>query len=286
MTDADELLPAVSSLPRRAVTRPDMPGPAQAPSRQPEILEPVPDPGDDKVMSLVDHLTELRRRLVIAILAIALGGTVGFWLAPRVMVLMIEFLPQQRVQILTVGGGFFLQLRIAVIIGVALASPIVLYQLWAFVAPGLTPHERRAARPWVPLAVVFFLLGVTVAFITLPYAIQFLGGFEIPGRADLVPSAEAYFGFVTMLFLAFGVVMEFPIALVLLAKLGILSVDRLRASRRYVLLGIVIFAVVVTPGGDPVSPSVMAVVMYLLYEVTIILLRRSGARGNDAATGR
>jgi sec-independent protein translocase protein TatC len=126
----------------------------------------------------------------------------------------------------------------------------------------------------IPLSVIFFALGLTVAYFTLPYAVQFLAGFQISGKAELLPTGEAYFGFVTMLFLVFGTVMEFPIALVLLSKLGVIKAEKLRASRRYVLLGIVIFAVVITPGGDPISPTVMSAVMYLLYEFTIYFLGR------------
>jgi sec-independent protein translocase protein TatC len=158
---------------------------------------------------------------------------------------------------------------------------VILYELWAFIAPGLTPHERRTALPWIPMTIVFFLLGVAVAYVTLPYAISFLSGFQTP-EAVLFPSAEAYFGFVTTVFLLFGAVMQFPTVLVLLSKLGVLSVERLKASRRYVLLGVVIFAVVVTPGGDPISPIVMSAVMYALYEFTIFVLSRN-ARSADAA---
>jgi sec-independent protein translocase protein TatC len=273
MTDSDELLPAAAtSVPRRALI-PSPPAAQEPPGGVSRVPEPAP--GDERVMSLVDHLTELRRRVAIAVFAIVVGTAIAFFFTQRIMVLLIDVLPGQRVQFLTVGGPFFLQLKIALILGVAMASPMILYQLWAFVSPGLTPRERAAARPWIPLVIVFFLLGTAVAYVTLPYAIQFLSGFQISDKAPLVPSAEAYFGFVTTLFLAFGAVMEFPIGLVLLSKLGILDVDRLRRSRRYVLLGIAIFAVVVTPGGDPVSPTVMGTVMYLLYEVTIILLSRN-----------
>jgi sec-independent protein translocase protein TatC len=99
----------------------------------------------------------------------------------------------------------------------------------------------------------------------------------------LFPTGEAYFGFVTMLFVVFGAVMEFPIALLILSKLGILSVDKLRASRRYVLLGIVIFSVLITPGGDPISPTVMSAVMYVLYEITILYMRRRPPKRLDGA---
>ena len=234
-------------------------------------------------MSLVDHLAELRRRLAICIAAILIGGIVGFWLAPQIITVLADPLPDRgeatKVQFLTVSGGFFLFMKISIVVGILLSLPILLYQLWAFVSPGLTDKERRAALPWIPAAVVFFLLGTIVAYVTMPYAIAFLTSWNVEGIAETVPSAEAYYGFVTMIFLLFGAVMEFPIVLVLLNRLGILSVEKLRSSRRLVLMGSVVFAVVATPGGDPISPLVMAGTMYLLYEFTIWMLQRSGARG-------
>ncbi|MBX3029079.1 MAG: twin-arginine translocase subunit TatC [Chloroflexi bacterium] len=230
-------------------------------------------------MSLVDHLSELRRRLFISVLAVVAGGVVGWMLAPRVMEILIGPLQQAHpgatVQFLTVSGGFFLYVKISLIFGVILGLPIIVYQVWQFVAPGLTPQERRAALPWIPASIVFFTLGVIVAFVTLPFAIEFLTGFTQPGVSESRPSGEAYYGFVTMMFLIFGAVMEFPIALVFLAKLGILNVALLKRSRRMVILGITIFAVVATPGGDPISPIVMASVMYVLFEFTIYMLSRN-----------
>lgn len=248
---------------------------------------PTALPDDDpSVMSLVDHLAELRKRLFVSILAIVLGGVVGFILAPHIITVLADPLPVRqgatKVQFLTVSGGFFLFMKISVVVGILLALPVILYELWQFVAPGLTEKERKAALPWIPAAIVFFLLGTVVAYVTLPYAIAFLTSWNIEGIAETVPSAEAYYGFVTMIFLLFGAVMEFPIVLVLLARLGILSIDRLRSSRRVVLLGIVVFAVIATPGGDPISPLVMSGTMYLLYEFTIWMLVRSERR---AATG-
>jgi sec-independent protein translocase protein TatC len=175
-------------------------------------------------------------------------------------------------------------LRVAIIVGLLLALPIILYQAWAFVAPGLTRHERRSALPWIPMSVVFFLLGTLVAWVTLPYAVGFLLSFQIDGTLVSLPSAEAYFGFVTFMFLIFGLVMQFPILLVFLDRIGILNVTQLRAMRRYVLVGVVVFAVVITPGGDPVSPLVLAGTMYALFEFTILLLsrRRRGEPASDA----
>ncbi|MEJ7751914.1 MAG: twin-arginine translocase subunit TatC [Candidatus Limnocylindrales bacterium] len=243
---------------------------------------PTPETGEEgRVMTLVQHLSELRRRVAISILAVMVGSGVGFWLAQPIILLLLRPLPGGQVQILTVTGGFMIYLRIALVVGVLLALPVLLYQLWAFVSPGLTRRERRAAAPWLPLTIVFFLLGVGVAYVTLPYAVQFLAGFAMPPALIYGPSAEHYFGFVFSVFMIFGVAMQFPTVLVLLAKLGILDVERLRRSRRYALLGMVIFAVVVTPGGDPISPAIMSGVMYLLYEATIVLLRRTGTQRTE-----
>jgi sec-independent protein translocase protein TatC len=263
---------AIDVVPRDDLT------PPRPPSGGLKSTAPAPPRGDvpeSGVMSLVDHLAELRRRVAISLLAVAIGGVLGFYFASDIIKLMLQPLPDHKVVFLTLSGGFLLYVRIAVIVGIVLGLPVILYELWSFVAPGLTEYERRSALPWLPFAVIFFLLGTAVAYVTLPFAVAFLIGFQIPGYVTALPSAEAYFGFVTTIFLVFGVVMEFPILLILLAKLGILTVARLRSSRRYVLLGIVIFAVVITPGGDPISPLVMSAVMYVLYEFTIFMLGRS-----------
>ena len=257
------------------------PGSATAPP--PEVIEepePTPEP---QTMTLVDHLSELRRRIAISIVAVGIGAVIGFLLAEPIIKLLLTPLPDEQVVFLTVGGGFFVYLRIALIVGMLLALPVVLYQLWAFVAPGLLPEERRAALPWIPMTVVFFLIGTTVAWITLPYAVGFLIGFEIEGSMTALPSAEAYFSFVTIMFLLFGLVMQFPIVLIFLDRLGVLNVDQLRSMRRYVLLGVVIFAVVVTPGGDPISPIVLSSTMYVLYEFTIFMMKRRQQRLEGSA---
>ena len=161
------------------------------------------------------------------------------------------------------------------IAGVILAMPILLFQIWRFVAPGLTPSERRTVRPWVPLALVFFALGVGIAYLVLPYAVSFLLSFT-DDKLVANTAAGPYFDFVTTMFLAFGLVMEFPILLVGLSRVGIVTSDRLRQVRRYVILGIAIFSAVATPGGDLVSPFVLGGTMYLLYELTVVFIKRTG----------
>ncbi|MGZ3586526.1 MAG: twin-arginine translocase subunit TatC [Candidatus Limnocylindrales bacterium] len=229
---------------------------------------------DGAVMSLVDHLAELRQRVFISAIALAVATVLGFVVAPQVLTVLVAPLGYP-LQIITVGGGFFVQLKLALIIGLAISLPVILFELWRFIAPGLTSHERRVARPWLPLAAIFFAVGVVVAYLVMPFALGFLSSFAVPGVSENHWTLEAYFNFVLLLFVAFGAVMEFPIVLVLLNKLHVLSLERLRNSRRYAILAIVIFAVVITPGGDPVSPTIMSIVMYVLYEVTIQILSRT-----------
>lgn len=225
-------------------------------------------------MSLVEHLTELRRRLLVGILGVGVGTAIGYWLGPEVIRLLGEPI-DGALQFRQPGGAFFLRLKLALMIGVTLGLPVLLYQFWGFVSPGLTQSERSAARPWVPLSLVFLAAGIGVAYLILPVTVEFLLGFQIPGVLEPLIFADEYFGFVIGMFLAFGLVMEFPVLLVLLAKVGLVKPNRLRQWRRYALLGIFIVAVVITPGGDPISPLIMATVMYPLYELTIYLVSRS-----------
>ena len=236
---------------------------------------PAAEPG--KVMTLVDHLTELRSRIVRSIAAVVVGTIVGFVFADPIKDFLTAPLPVSALplQFLSPGDGFSIQVRIAVVVGVILAMPVLLYQLWAFISPGLTPTERKALRPWIPLALFFFVLGVSIAYAILPFAIGFLLAFS--GKVIVAHlAATPYFDFVTTMFLAFGLLMEFPILLYALARIGILSSARLTSSRRFIFLGIVIFSTIATPGGDLVSPTILATTMYILFELTLRAIRRSG----------
>ena len=227
-------------------------------------------------MSLVDHLSELRTRIVRSVLAVLVGSAVGFLLGDQIVAILKSPLPISDALVFTsIGDPFAIKLRIAVVTGIALAMPVILWQGWRFVAPGLTPAERRGARPWIPMALIFFLLGVGIAWTVLPFAAQFLLGFSSPDLRPLL-TARDYFDFVSTLFLAFGLLMEFPIVLMALARVGVVTSRRLRGARRPVVLGIAIFATAATPGGDLISPAVLGLSMYVLFELSIVLIRRSG----------
>ena len=231
---------------------------------------------DQSEMSLSGHLIELRNRIFISVFSLLPGTILGYIFSDRLIEILKDPLPtKEPLETLSLTGPFMIHLQIALTFGVILAMPVILYQFWRFISPGLTDRERSTARPWVPLALVFFALGVGVAYFILPYASGFLYGFQTKD-VHLLLTADNYFGFITTLFLAFGLVMEFPIVLVLLSKVGIISSALLRRSRRMAILGITIFSACVTPGADLVSPIVMAVTMYGLYEVSIVMIRMGG----------
>lgn len=258
MTDADALREGADQIP----AQPPVPSPAAAPAE------------DAKVMSLVDHLSELRNRLFKCAIAVLAGSIVGL-IASDDLIAILAAPAGGKLLNLGPGDAFAITLRVSVVTGVVLAMPVLLYQLWAFIAPGLTTAERRAVRPWIPVALLFFAIGVGIAFFVLPYAMAFLYSFAT-GTFVNVPAAGPYFDFVTTLFLAFGLIMEFPIVLVGLSRVNIVTSAALASARRYVFLGIVIFATAATPGGDLVSPIVLAATMYILFELTLRFIRRTG----------
>ncbi len=227
-------------------------------------------------MPLTAHLAELRNRLIWSVLAIAVGGSVGFAFGEQIITLLRGALPPDvRLIQIELGDGFSIRLQISFVVGVILAMPVILWHLWRFIAPGLTPSERRAILPWIPMALVFFAIGVGVAYIVLPYAATFLLQF-VPVAVDRTINIRSYFDFMSSLFLAFGILMEYPIVLVGLSRVGIVTSERLRRSRGVAILGMFAFSAIVTPGGDFVSPGVLTVVLLVLYEGTILFIRRTG----------
>jgi sec-independent protein translocase protein TatC len=235
-----------------------------------------PSPADGAAMSLVDHLVELRNRIGWSLLAVGVGSIVGFALGEPIIKILTDPLPiDAPLRTSGIGDAFAIRIQIAIIVGIILAMPVLLWHVWRFIAPGLTQRERRAILPWIPAALVFFVMGVSIAYIVLPFAAAFLLSFQ---TAELQPLllARDYFSFVTTLFLAFGLLMEFPILLVGLSRVGIVTSERLRSSRRMIILGIAVFSAVATPGGDMISPTVLGVTLYILFEGTVVVIRRSG----------
>ena len=231
---------------------------------------------DTTAMPLASHLAELRNRVLWSMLFIAIGGSFGFAFGPQLIALLRSPLaPDVTLQQIDLGDGFSITLQIAFTVGVILAMPVILWHIWRFIAPGLTREERRAVLPWIPAALVFFAIGIGIAWAILPYAASFLLSF-VPAGVNRSINIRSYFDFVTSLFLAFGILMEFPILLVGLSRVNIVTSAQLQRSRRMVVLVIAVFSAVATPGGDLVSPLILGVTLYVLFEATTIFIRRTG----------
>jgi len=225
-------------------------------------------------MSLLEHLEELRRRLIIIVVSVLGGAVVGFIVSRPVLILLRDRLPegQRHLTFLGPADPFTAQLKVAGFLGIAIAMPIILFEVWRFVTPGLTRRERRFIWPVMIAALILFAVGMTIGFIIIPYALNFLLGFA-EGLAEPNLTIDHYIGFVTTMLLAFGLVLEFPIVLIGLARVGVLTHRRLAAQRRFAIVGITLFAIVITPGGDPISPLILGSVMYLLFEGSLLVIR-------------
>ncbi len=223
----------------------------------------------------VQHLMELRDRLVKAMIAIGVVAAVLFFypgpgqLYDLLAAPLVAHLPQGATMIATsVISPFMVPLKILLMTAFLIALPFVLWQVWAFVAPGLYSHEKRLVLPLVVSSTVLFFIGVAFCyFFVFGQVFSFIQGFA-PKSITAAPDIEAYLGFVLTMFLAFGLAFEVPIAVVVLARLGLVSVDKLKSFRGYFIVAAFVIAAIVTPP-DVVSQLALAVPMCLLYEIGI-----------------
>lgn len=228
-------------------------------------------------MTLVEHLTEMRKRLFISCAAIAVGAIIAFILYARIL----DFLVQPYCQIKHGNCKLYVQspldgiatrLKIAGYGGLMLASPVVLWELWRFITPGLHKQEKKYAIPFIMASTGLFFFGVLLGYLTFPKALEFLisiGGSQI----QEIFSPKEYVSFFLKVMLAFGVSFEFPVILVFLELVGALSAKKLSSWRRPAIVIIIAAAAVITPSQDPYSLFAMAIPMYVFYELSILIGR-------------
>lgn len=234
---------------------------------------------EEEPLTLVDHLTELRSRLIKSLIAIAVGAVVAFIFREPIMHFLTWPLPQTADQLghgrLVVTGlaeGFTVFLKLSIAGGILAAMPIILYQAWAFVAPGLYEYEQRTSLPFVFGGFALFLAGIALGFVVLQYPVQWLVSFGSTEFTELV-TADSYFTFVAFFLLAFGVVFEIPLVLTLLAQLGLVTSYTLRKKRPTAHVGMWVAATFLTPGADIYSPVILGVTMSVLFELSVFLMR-------------
>lgn len=228
----------------------------------------------------LSHLIELRARLVKATMAVALAFVVVAFIWPGSQALyslfaepMLAALPQNGQMIATdVVGVFLVPIKVAALAGFVLALPYVLYQIWAFVAPGLYVHEKRLVMPLVIASFVLFVVGMAFAyFLVFPVVFKFMSSVAPQGVAWMT-DIDKYFGFALTTFVAFGITFEVPVVVIVMVRMGVVSIERLKSARPYVVVGAFILAAIFTPP-DVISQFMLAVPLWLLYEVGILLAR-------------
>ncbi|HYO61271.1 MAG TPA: twin-arginine translocase subunit TatC [Actinomycetota bacterium] len=232
-------------------------------------------------MTVMEHLGELRSRLIVCAVAFTVAAIVVFVYYEPILELLRQPLCSLPRELLGSGGcdlqtfkpteGLVIRIKIASMGGMILASPVWLYQIWAFVTPGLTMREKRYAAPFILSALVLFLSGTAFAYYMLPNALEFL--VTIAGDSiDVNFRAEEYLNFVGLILIAFGVTFQLPLLLFFLGLANIVTVEQLRKYRRYAIVGIALIGALVTPTQDPFTMMALAGPLYALYELVIVLL--------------
>lgn len=241
-------------------------------------------------MSLMEHLFELRNRLMIAFIALGIGGVIGFvwWsVAPFGLPTLGDLLLGPYCQLpasvrLSAGGGqcqllqttpfepFNIRMKVGLAAGVLLSAPVWLHQIWAFVTPGLHSHERRYALTFVGLASLLFVVGAVLAWFVVPNALSFLVSIG-DGQFITALSGDKYIGFVLLVMFIFGVSFELPLLIVMLNFVGVVSFAQLKSWQRGSIFGLCVFAAVATPGQDPISMLALFVAMVLLFEIAVLI---------------
>jgi len=258
-----------------------------------KTISPESDaPPADGRMSLMDHLVELRTRLIRCAIAVAIGAAVG-WVAyfPVLDILrqpLVELSGdpniKEQFQSFDPLELFLLRIQVSAYLGIALTMPFLLWQLWAFISPGLYKNERRYASAFVFSATLLFIGGAAVAYYTLPAALGFLqsmGGEQV----EIQYTAKSYITLITYMMVAFGVGFQFPIVLVFLQLLGIVKPQQLRDFRRFGIVIIFVVAAVITPSADPISLFALSVPMVIFYEISIVIGRIIVGRRAAAEAG-
>jgi sec-independent protein translocase protein TatC len=227
---------------------------------------------DDGRMTIWEHLAELRTRLIRCVAALTVGLAAGFMAYPYVVDFLTRpyrrVMPDARLYSPSLLEPFAIRIETSMYLGVVFAMPVLLWQLWRFVTPGLYPHEKRYAVPFVASSLVLFTAGATAAYLVLPLTIEFL--IEIAGvEVEQITSIQSYLKLNLFMMMAFGLGFQFPVLLVALQLIGVLSPRQLLGWWRYSTVAICIAAAVITPSGDPIGMMALAVPMQVLYFAAI-----------------
>ncbi len=231
-------------------------------------------------MPLTEHLSELRKRLVVSIAAIGIGFIASFNFSDRLIGLIVKSI-NIKIVFLAPTEAFWAEMKVAFFCGLLISMPVLLHQIWKFVAPALHPNERQYGLPFVILSFVFFLIGVAFALaVVLPFAIGFLLSYQTEWMQPMI-SVGNLVDFYIKFLLAFGLVFEMPLAITILSKIGVLTPAFLSKNRKYAVLANFVIAAMLTPTTDVFNMMLMAIPLVVLYEIGIIGARIFGKKKGE-----
>jgi sec-independent protein translocase protein TatC len=232
-------------------------------------------PVEEQRMSVIEHLEALRRMLIIILVAWSITTVAGFVVSGQVVEWLVSRAGLGHAVYLGPGSFVLTRLQVAIYIGLIVAAPVVIQQIWWFVSPGLHRNERRLTLPLIVATIFFFGLGVAAALYALPLYIRVLNSFA-PSNVTYLADVAQLVGFILLMVIGFGVVFELPVVLVVLGLLGIISSRWLYKNRVWWFLGLGIAANFLTPGVDPLTPLLMFVPLYIFFELSALILKLSG----------
>lgn len=269
------------------------PGQTSAPAVPPDDWNEVEESSGGR-MSFLEHLEELRRRIIYSLVALLAGFLVSFIFIRRIF----DFVMRPLYALLPSDGplantlvysepteAFILYLKMALVAGIMLSSPVILYQVWAFVAPGLYAREKKFAIPFIGLGSIFFVLGALFShYVLFPWTWQFLASFSTD-YLSFLPRIEPVFSLYTKMLLGMGIVFQMPTLVFFLARVGVVSARFLVRKFKYAVLVIFVVAALITPTGDPLTQALFAAPMLVLYGISIVIAWLVGRRPKAAADG-
>ncbi len=249
-----------------------------------EILDDTSEEQEDDgglvTMTVMEHLEELRWRILKVLIAIGIGSIIAFvfrdWLikfleGPLLDANITSMKGMHPLVVMSLTEGITTDLLISMVAGTFVALPVLLYQTWAFIAPGLYEHEKKDAVPFVFIGLALFLMGIALGYVILRYPVQWLATFTADSFSPML-GASSYFRFVAVFILVFGLIFELPLILTFLTKVGVVSKGALQEKRAVAHFGMWVASTFATPGADIYSPIIVGIVMSLLYELTIIFI--------------
>lgn len=228
-------------------------------------------------MTLMEHLLELRRRIILSCVAVGIAAVAGWFLYPTVFSFLLH--PYREIASRSIAGGnllvtsplegFAIRIKLTAYVAISLAMPVILWQIWQFISPGLYRHERRYALPFIASAITLFIMGASIAYWTLPKALGWLADI---GGSDITQAytADKYFQLIAYMMLAFGIGFEFPILLIFMQMAGIVKNETLRKYWRHAVVVVAIVVAVATPSNDPFSMLALSIPLWLFYGVAVL----------------